>query len=187
MVDNDYILQGLITIKDIMKKLEYPFAAKDSLGRLRVAAAVGVSQDFEARAAALVRAGVDALVLDSAHGHSQGILDALEYLKESYSVDVIAGNIATAEAAEALIERGADAVKVGIGPGSICTTRVVTGVGMAATHRDFRGGASGERGGRPFNRGRRHQDDGRRAQSGCGGREFGHGRLDVGGHERVAR
>ncbi len=130
VVDNDYILQGLITIKDIMKKLEYPFAAKDSLGRLRVAAAVGVSQDFEARAAALVRAGVDALVLDSAHGHSQGILDALEYLKESYSVDVIAGNIATAEAAEALIERGADAVKVGIGPGSICTTRVVTGVGM---------------------------------------------------------
>ncbi len=130
VVDDDYILQGLITIKDIMKKLEYPFAAKDSLGRLRVAAAVGVSQDFEARAAALVKAGVDALVLDSAHGHSQGILDALEYLKESYEVDVVAGNIATAEAAEALIERGADAVKVGIGPGSICTTRVVTGVGM---------------------------------------------------------
>ena len=130
VVDENYILQGLITIKDITKKLEYPNAAKDSLGRLRVAAAVGVSQDFEARAAALVQAGVDALVLDSAHGHSQGIWDALEYLKESYEVDVVAGNIATAEAAQALIERGADAVKVGIGPGSICTTRVVTGVGM---------------------------------------------------------
>ncbi len=130
VVDDSFMLQGLITIKDITKKLEYPNAAKDSLGRLRVAAAVGVSQDFEARAAALVKAGVDALVLDSAHGHSQGILDALEYLKESYKVDVVAGNIATAEAAEALIERGADAVKVGIGPGSICTTRVVTGVGM---------------------------------------------------------
>jgi IMP dehydrogenase len=91
---------------------------------------VGVSQDLEARADALVKAGVDALVLDSAHGHSQGILDALRYLKESFSVDVIAGNIATAEAAKDLIERGADAIKVGIGPGSICTTRVVTGVGM---------------------------------------------------------
>lgn len=130
VVDEAYILRGLITIKDITKKLEYPQAAKDQLGRLRVAAAVGVSHDLEARAAALVKAGVDALVLDSAHGHSQGILDALSYLKESFEVDVVAGNIATAEAAEALIERGADAVKVGIGPGSICTTRVVTGVGM---------------------------------------------------------
>jgi IMP dehydrogenase len=131
VVDNDYILRGLITIKDIAKKLEFPFAAKDKLGRLRVAAAVGVSNDLEARADALVKAGVDALVLDSAHGHSQGILDALRYLKESFKkVDVVAGNIATAEAAKDLIERGADALKVGIGPGSICTTRVVTGVGM---------------------------------------------------------
>ena len=130
VVDAHYMLKGLITIKDITKNLEYPHAAKDALGRLRVAAAVGVSGDLEARADALVRAGVDALVLDSAHGHSQGILDALVYLKESYDVDVVAGNIATAEAAEALFDRGADAVKVGIGPGSICTTRVVTGVGM---------------------------------------------------------
>ena len=130
VVDAHYTLKGLITIKDITKKLEYPFAAKDDLGRLRVAAAVGVSGDLEARADALVRAGVDALVLDSAHGHSQGILDALVYLKESFEIDVVAGNIATAEAARALIERGADALKVGIGPGSICTTRVVTGVGM---------------------------------------------------------
>lgn len=130
VVDADYMLKGLITIKDITKKFEFPNASKDSLGRLRVAAAVGVSGDLEARAGALVRAGVDVLVLDSAHGHSQGILDALTYLKESFDVDVIAGNIATAEAARALIERGADGVKVGIGPGSICTTRVVTGVGM---------------------------------------------------------
>jgi len=131
VVDEDDVLRGLITIKDIMKKLEYPNAAKDGLGRLRVAAAVGVSHDLEARSAALVEAGVDALVLDSAHGHSQGILDALTYLKESYpELDVVAGNIATPEAARDLVERGADAVKVGVGPGSICTTRVVTGVGM---------------------------------------------------------
>lgn len=130
VVDDDYMLRGLITIKDITKKLEFPHAAKDALGRLRVAAAVGVSGDLEARATALVKAGVDVLVLDSAHGHSQGILDALVYLKESFDVDVAAGNIATAEAARALLERGADALKVGIGPGSICTTRVVTGVGM---------------------------------------------------------
>lgn len=130
VVDDAYMLRGLITIKDITKKLEFPHAAKDALGRLRVAAAVGVSGDLEARATALVRAGVDVLVLDSAHGHSQGILDALVYLKESFQVDVAAGNIATAEAARALLERGADALKVGIGPGSICTTRVVTGVGM---------------------------------------------------------
>ena len=130
VVDEHFKLQGLITIKDIMKKLEFPNAATDDLGRLRVAAAVGVSNDLEARAASLVEAGADALVLDSAHGHAQGILDALGYLKESFEVDVVAGNVATAEAASALIGRGADAVKVGIGPGSICTTRVVTGVGM---------------------------------------------------------
>ena len=130
VVDEERKLRGLITIKDITKRLEYPIACKDSLGRLRVAAAVGVSHDLEARAAALVEAGVDALVLDSAHGHSQGILDALSYLKESHDVDVVVGNIATAEAARDLVDRGADAVKVGVGPGSICTTRVVTGVGM---------------------------------------------------------
>jgi IMP dehydrogenase len=130
VVDAAFTLQGLITIKDIMKKLEYPAAAKDALGRLRVAAAVGVSRDLEARAAALVEAGVDALVLDSAHGHAEGVLDALTYLKAAYGVDVVAGNVATAEAARDLVAAGADAVKVGIGPGSICTTRVVTGVGM---------------------------------------------------------
>ena len=130
VVDDAFMLRGLITIKDITKRITYPNSAKDELGRLRVAAAVGVARDLEARALALVDAGVDALVLDSAHGHAEGILDALRYLKASFDVDVVAGNVATAEAARDLIELGADAIKVGIGPGSICTTRVVTGVGM---------------------------------------------------------
>lgn len=130
VVDAAGYLRGLITIKDITKRLEYPNAAKDALGRLRVAAAIGVSQDLKERTAALVEAGADVLVLDSAHGHSQGILDALEYVKANYPMEVIAGNVATAAGAAALIEAGADGVKVGVGPGSICTTRVVTGVGM---------------------------------------------------------
>jgi len=130
VVDDAFHLKGLITIKDLKKQVEYPNAAKDPLGRLRVAAAVGVGADLEERARALVEAGADVLVLDSAHGHSQGIIDALRYVKAAHDVDVIAGNIATAAAAEALIEAGADGVKVGVGPGSICTTRVVTGVGM---------------------------------------------------------
>src|SRR5690606_7552176 len=108
VVDDEYYLRGLITIKDITKRCAFPNFAKDDLGRINVAAAVGVSADLEARAAALVEAGADALVLDSAHGHSQGILDALVYLKEAFDVDVVAGNIATAAAAAALIERGAD-------------------------------------------------------------------------------
>jgi IMP dehydrogenase len=130
VVDADGRLTGLITIKDLMKKLQYPNAAKDGLGRLRAAAAVGVSKDLLERASALVEAGVDVLVLDSAHGHSRNVLDALVKLKERFDVEVVAGNVATAEGARALAERGADAVKAGIGPGSICTTRVVTGVGM---------------------------------------------------------
>ncbi len=130
VVDDANKLSGLITIKDITKATEYPNAAKDALGRLRVAAAVGGTGDLLERAGALVEAGVDALVLDSAHGHSQGILDALTTLKDTFDVDVVAGNIATAAAARDLIDRGVDGVKVGVGPGSICTTRVVTGVGM---------------------------------------------------------
>ncbi|HEX2865290.1 MAG TPA: IMP dehydrogenase, partial [Deinococcales bacterium] len=130
VVDTQFRLTGLITIKDLKKKIKFPNAAKDSLGRLRVAAAIGVSKDLEDRAAALVEAGVDALVLDSAHGHSRNILQALQKVRERFDVDVVAGNVATAEGARALVEHGADAVKVGIGPGSICTTRVVTGVGM---------------------------------------------------------
>jgi len=130
VVDADGYLRGLITIKDITKRLEYPNAAKDALGRLRVAAALGVGLDLEERASALVEAGADVLVLDSAHGHSQGILDALRHVKASYQVEVIAGNVATGAGAAALLDAGADGVKVGVGPGSICTTRVVTGVGM---------------------------------------------------------
>lgn len=130
VVDDEFSLKGLITIKDISKKLEYPNSAKDHLGRLLVAAAVGVADDLERRAAALVQAGVDVLVLDSAHGHSEGIIEALKYLKQTFTVDVVAGNIATSAAARDLIAAGADGVKVGVGPGSICTTRVVTGVGM---------------------------------------------------------
>lgn len=123
-------LAGLITIKDLTKGIKYPHACKDAKGRLRVAAAVGVSSNLMERARALVNAGVDVLVLDSAHGHSQGILDALVQLKENFDVDVIAGNIATGDGAAALIAAGADAIKVGIGPSGICTTRVVTGVGV---------------------------------------------------------
>jgi IMP dehydrogenase len=130
VVDADGKLTGLITIKDLQKRLDYPHAAKDDLGRLRVAAAVGASAELMERAEGLVEAGVDALVLDSAHGHHDGILDALVALKERFEVDVVAGNIATAHGARDLITRGADGVKVGIGPGSICTTRIVTGVGM---------------------------------------------------------
>ncbi|WP_168733308.1 IMP dehydrogenase [Deinococcus sp. Arct2-2] len=130
VTDEGGMLRGLITIKDLTKRVKYPRAAKDHLGRLRVAAAIGVSADLMDRAAALVQSGVDVLVLDSAHGHSQGILNALSRVKEQFDVDVIAGNIATKAGARDLILAGADAIKVGIGPGSICTTRIVTGVGV---------------------------------------------------------
>ncbi len=129
IVDDEGYLKGLITIKDIQKKKEYPNANKDKFGRLRVAAAIGVGNGIE-RAAALVGAGVDVIVIDSAHGHSKGIIDLVKAVKERFDVDVVAGNVATAEATRDLIKAGADAVKVGIGPGSICTTRIVAGVGV---------------------------------------------------------
>ncbi len=130
IVDENYMLKGMITVKDIMKKIQYPNACKDSRGRLRVAAAVGVSE-LEERAEALMAAGVDMLVVDSSHGHSQGVLSAVALLKKKYSqIPLMAGNIATSEGAKALIDAGADCVKVGIGPGSICTTRIVTGAGV---------------------------------------------------------
>ncbi len=128
IVDDEDKLIGLITIKDIEKKEQYPNANKDTFGRLRVAAAIGVGQ--LGRATKLVDAGVDVIVLDSAHGHAQGIIDTVKQIKESLDVDVVAGNIATGAAAQDLIDAGVDAVKVGIGPGSICTTRVVAGVGV---------------------------------------------------------
>ncbi len=132
LVDHEGRLRGLLTLKDLTKRQKFPFAAKDAQGRLLVGAAVGVSKDLDTRAQALVESGVDVLVLDSAHGHSRGILEALRNLKQTFgdAVQIIAGNVATAEGARALAEAGADAVKVGIGPGSICTTRVVTGVGV---------------------------------------------------------
>jgi len=131
VVDDNFVLKGLITIKDIEKVRKYPNACKDEIGRLRVGAAVGVGDDLEARAAALIQAGVDVLVVDTAHGHSQKVLDSVKWLRSTYpSVQLMAGNIATAAAAKALINAGVDAVKVGIGPGSICTTRVVAGIGV---------------------------------------------------------
>ncbi len=128
VIDASGVLQGLYTIKDIKKRIEHPNANKDEFGRLRVGAAIGVGQMDRARA--LVEAGVDVLVLDSAHGHSKGIMDSVRAIKAELDVDVIAGNVATGEAVEALVEAGADGVKVGIGPGSICTTRIVAGVGV---------------------------------------------------------
>ena len=130
IVDADGVLSGLITVKDIQKKIAYPFATKDDRGRLRVAAAVGASPDVMDRVAALVERGVDVLVVDTAHGHARSVLETVAKVKANYDVEVIAGNVATAEATAALIEAGADAVKVGIGPGSICTTRVVAGIGV---------------------------------------------------------
>jgi IMP dehydrogenase len=135
VVDRNGNLKGLITVKDIQKAIKYPNAAKDRLGRLRVAAAIGASRDFLDRARELVRAGVDALVLDSSHGHSESVLEALALVKKRLpSTPVVAGNVATEEGARDMVRRGADAVKVGIGPGSICTTRVVTGAGVPQIH-----------------------------------------------------
>ncbi len=131
VVDENGVLRGLITVKDIFKRRQYPDANKDHHGRLRVAAAVGVGSETLARAKALIDAGVDAIVVDSAHGHSQGVLDTVSRLREAFpDVQLVGGNVATVEGARALVERGVDAVKVGVGPGAICTTRVVTGVGV---------------------------------------------------------
>ncbi len=131
IVDDKGNLKGLITIKDIMKIKKYPNSCKDKYGRLRVGAAVGVGPDMLDRASALVEADVDVIVIDSAHGHSKNVIEAVKLLKSKFpEVDIIAGNVATAEGAKALIEAGADAVKVGVGPGSICTTRIVAGVGV---------------------------------------------------------
>jgi IMP dehydrogenase len=130
VVDADGRLKGLITVKDISKRIKYPDATKDDQGRLRVGAAVGVGNDALERAAALVAAEVDVLVVDTAHGHSQGVLDVVREIKRRHDVEVLAGNVATGEGALALVDAGADAVKLGVGPGSICTTRVVAGVGV---------------------------------------------------------
>jgi IMP dehydrogenase len=131
VVDDEFHLCGLITVKDINKATEHPNASKDEAGRLRAGAAVGVGAGTEERVERLVEAGVDVIVVDTAHGHSQGVLDRVKWVKQNFpKVEVIGGNIATADAARALRDVGADAVKVGIGPGSICTTRIVAGVGV---------------------------------------------------------
>lgn len=131
IVDKDYKIIGLITYRDILKKKDRPNAAKDKLGRLIAGAAVGVTPDIEERVAALIKAGVDVVSIDTAHGHSKGVIDTLKRIKAAFpKIDVIVGNIATEEAAEALAKAGADAIKVGVGPGSICTTRIIAGIGM---------------------------------------------------------
>ncbi len=131
VVNQAFELRGLITVKDILKATEHPLACKDQHGQLRVAAAVGVGPDNEERVELLVQAGVDAIVVDTAHGHSQSVLERVRWIKQNFpQIDVIGGNIATGAAAQALVEHGADGVKVGIGPGSICTTRIIAGVGM---------------------------------------------------------
>jgi IMP dehydrogenase len=131
VVNETFELRGLITVKDILKSTEHPNACRDQQGKLRVGAAVGVGEGTEDRVAALVEAGVDVIVVDTAHGHAQGVLDRVRWVKRRYpSVEVLGGNIATADAAKALVDSGADGVKVGIGPGSICTTRIVAGVGI---------------------------------------------------------
>ena len=131
VINNKDELKGLITVKDIQKSTDHPFACKDKHGRLRVGAAIGVGNDTEVRTELLVEAGVDVLIVDTAHGHSEGVLNRIKWIKKNYpKVDVIGGNIATAEAALAMVDYGADSVKVGIGPGSICTTRIVAGVGV---------------------------------------------------------
>ncbi|MEI7530643.1 MAG: IMP dehydrogenase [Betaproteobacteria bacterium] len=131
VVNDSFELKGLVTVKDIMKATEHPNASKDSMGRLIVGAAVGVGPENDERIDLLVKAGVDVIVVDTAHGHSQGVLNRVKWVKENYpNVQIIGGNIATGDAAKALVDHGADAVKVGIGPGSICTTRIVAGVGV---------------------------------------------------------
>src|ERR1035441_5773994 len=131
VVNEAFELRGLMTVKDITKQTSFPSAARDAQGKLRVGAAIGVGEGTEERAELLVRAGVDAIVVDTAHGHSEGVVERVRWVKRNFpNVDVIGGNIATGAAALALVEAGADAVKIGIGPGSICTTRIATGVGV---------------------------------------------------------
>jgi IMP dehydrogenase len=130
VVGDNFELKGLVTVKDILKESEHPNACKDALGKLRVGAAVGVGEGTEERVEALVEAGADVLVVDTAHGHAQGVLDRVAWIKKNFKVEVVGGNVGTGDGARALVDHGADGVKVGIGPGSICTTRIVAGVGV---------------------------------------------------------
>ena len=178
VVDGDGRLKGLITVKDIQKRIEFPLSTKDEQGRLRVGAAVGVGADAFERAGALVDAEVDVLVVDTAHGHSISVVEMVRRIKSEWDVQVIAGNIATGDAAEALIDAGADAVKCGIGPGSICTTRVVAGVGVPQVTAVFECAEVGDPARRARDRRRRHDllgrhregARGRRGHASCSGR-----------------
>ena len=183
MVDEDYRCVGLMTVKDMDKAQAHPLANKDELGRLRVAAATGVGADGIERAAALVEAGADVVVVDTAHGHSDGVLRAVERIKrESNAVQIIAGNVATPEGALALIDAGADAVKVGIGPGSICTTRVVAGVGVPQFSAVMETAAACRSAWRAGDRRWRHPRLGRPGEGAGRRRGCGDGRLDAGRH-----
>ena len=185
VVDDDFKLRGLITIKDIMKMIEFPNACKDELGRLRVGAAVGVAKDTDERVQALVEAQADIICIDTAHGHSRGVLDAIEKIREQYpDIQLMAGNVATAEGTKALIERGVDCVKVGIGPGSICTTRVVTGLWRAADHGGLGLRGRGLQVRHPGGGRRRHPLLGRHGQGPGGGSAQRDDRLPVRGHHR---
>ena len=168
VVDDDKHIKGLITVKDIQKAIKYPTAAKDDLGRLRVAAAIGATGDFRERADELVKARVDCLVIDTAHGHSLRVIEAVREIKQRHpDTDLIAGNVGTTEGAQELIDAGVDAIKVGIGPGSICTTRVVTGAGVPqiTAIQSCVKAARGD--GRSDDRRRRREIFGRRRQGNC--------------------
>ncbi len=187
VVDADGRLRGLITVKDIQKKIEFPQATKDDRGRLCVGAAVGVGPDALERAQALAAAGVDLLVVDTAHGHSRGVIEMVRKVKSVSPVDVVAGNIATAEAARELIDAGADAIKVGVGPGSICTTRVVAGVGVPQITAIHDARERRRRRGRPGDRRRRHDLLRRHREGDRRRRGRGHARLAAGRRRGVAR
>ncbi len=185
VVDRDFNLKGLITVKDIQKQIKYPNACKDSLGRLRVGAAVGVAPDTLERVAALVEAKVDVVVVDTAHGHSLGVRETVEKVRLAHpELELVAGNVGTYEGAADLIAAGVSAVKVGMGPGSICTTRVVSGRRHAPDHRDRRGRARGRRHGHADHRRRRHQVLRRRDEGDRRWRRLRHDRLALRGHRR---
>ena len=186
IVDEAGHLRGLITVKDIQKRERYPLATKDERGRLRVGAAVGVGTDALERAAALAAAEVDVLVVDTAHGHSRAVVEMVRRIKSEFEIELIAGNIATGDAAEALIDAGADCLKAGVGPGSICTTRVVAGVGRAAGDRRVRRRRGGHPARDPRDRGRRHHVVGGRGEGDRRGRRHRHAGLDARRHGRIA-
>ena len=185
LVDKENRLAGLITMRDIDKLHQFPIACKDKRGRLRVGAATGV-KDF-ARVEALINADVDVVVVDTAHGHSKNVIETVREIKKNWNIQVIAGNVATAEGAKDLIDAGVDAVKVGIGPGAICTTRIISGVGRAADHGDFQCGQRRRAGGRAGHRRRRHPPQRRHHQGHRRRRQLRHDGQPLCRARRIAR